>query len=160
MQEAAAVALQTANNVLDMTVESDTLAPGSEASVEKTIDPDTGAVTLEFGIPRGEQGIQGPQGIQGERGPQGERGLTGETGPAGPTGATGATGATGPAGADGISPTIAVTDITGGHRVVITGADGAHTFDVMNGNPGDPGARGPGVEVSVEGTGIVFTNIG
>ena len=60
---------------------------------------------------------------------------------------------------EGISPTVDVTDITGGHRVTITDVDGVHSFDVMDGNPGDPGARGPGVEVSVVGTGIVFTNI-
>ena len=75
----------------------------------------------------GPQGEPGPQGETGPTGPQGERGLTGETGPAGPTGPTG------PAGADGISPTITVTDITGGHRVTITDADGPHSFDVMDG---------------------------
>lgn len=39
----------------------------------------------------------------------------------------------GPPGDDGISPTVTVTDITGGHRVTITDADGDHTFDVMDG---------------------------
>lgn len=67
VQEAAAEALQTANNVLDMTVEADTLPAGSEATVEKTVDPD-GAVTLTFGIPRGEQGEQGEPGPQGDSG--------------------------------------------------------------------------------------------
>lgn len=36
-------------------------------------------------------------------------------------------------GADGISPTVEVQDITGGHRVTITDKDGAKTFDVMDG---------------------------
>ena len=36
-------------------------------------------------------------------------------------------------GDDGYSPTVAVTEITGGHRVVITDAEGDHTFDVMDG---------------------------
>ncbi len=138
-------AQEAAESVQDMGVEAETLAAGSDADVTKSVDPETGAVTLMFGIPRGEQGERGPQGERGEtgatgpqgergeRGPQGERGLTGETGPAGPAGATGATGATGPAGADGVSPTISVTDITGGHQVTITGADGAHTFNVMDG---------------------------
>lgn len=94
----------------------ETLPAGSEATVEKAVDPDTGAITLSFGIPRGDRGEQGPQGergIQGETGPvgpagpqgtqgiQGERGpqgIQGETGPKGDTGATGATGPVGPQG--------------------------------------------------------------
>lgn len=45
-------------------------------------------------------------------------------------------GAPGAPGADGISPTVTVTDITGGHRVVITDAEGDHPFDVMDGQGG------------------------
>lgn len=51
----------------------------------------------------------------------------------GKDGEPGKDGATGPAG---ISPTISVTDITGGHRVTITDVTGAHSFDVMNGESG------------------------
>lgn len=40
-------------------------------------------------------------------------------------------------GKDGYSPTIAVDDIEGGHRVTITDKDGAKKFDVMDGQ-GDP----------------------
>ena len=36
-------------------------------------------------------------------------------------------------GTDGVSPTVTVTDINGGHRVAITDATGTKTFDVMNG---------------------------
>lgn len=39
-------------------------------------------------------------------------------------------------GQDGKSPTVTVTDITGGHRVTITDADGTKTFDVMDGGGG------------------------
>lgn len=98
---------------------------------------------------QGETGEQGPQGIQGEQGPQGERGLPGETGPAGPTGATG------PAGADGVSPTVTVTDIEGGHRITITDATGAHSFDVMDGEDG----AGAVQDVQVNGTSIVQDGI-
>ena len=42
----------------------------------------------------------------------------------------------GPPGDPGISPTVTVTDITGGHRITITDATGAHSFDVMNGEDG------------------------
>ena len=39
----------------------------------------------------------------------------------------------GPKGLDGVSPTITVTDILGGHKVTITDKDGTETFDVMDG---------------------------
>ena len=42
-------------------------------------------------------------------------------------------------GNDGVSPTVDVTEITGGHRVSITDADGTENFDVPNGDPGAPG---------------------
>ena len=45
--------------------------------------------------------------------------------------------ATGPAGDDGISPTVTVTDIAGGHRITITDATGPHSFDVMDGDVAD-----------------------
>ena len=41
-------------------------------------------------------------------------------------------------GEDGYSPTVSVTTITGGHRVTITDASGAHSFDVMDGEDGTP----------------------
>lgn len=63
-------------------------------------------------------------------GPQGPEGPQGATGPAGPAGA---------AGEDGYSPTVTVTDITGGHRVTITDEDGDHVFDVMDGQGGSGG---------------------
>lgn len=37
-------------------------------------------------------------------------------------------------GLNGYSPTVTVTEITGGHRVVITDKNGSHTFDVMDGS--------------------------
>lgn len=36
-------------------------------------------------------------------------------------------------GDDGVSPTVEITAIQGGHRVVITDAEGPHTFDVLDG---------------------------
>lgn len=36
-------------------------------------------------------------------------------------------------GQDGISPTVTITPITGGHRITITDADGEHSADVMDG---------------------------
>lgn len=40
---------------------------------------------------------------------------------------------------DGISPTVAITDIDGGHRVTITDKDGVKTVDVMDGKDGKDG---------------------
>lgn len=51
-------------------------------------------------------------------------------------------------GDDGFSPTITVTDITGGHRVTITDATGPHSFDVMDG-------EGAVQDVQVNGTSVV-----
>ena len=45
-------------------------------------------------------------------------------------------------GEDGFSPIITVTDITGGHRVSITDAEGTNTFDVMDGQDGSDGQDG------------------
>lgn len=39
-------------------------------------------------------------------------------------------------GEDGVSPTVTVEAITGGHRVTITDASGDHTFDVLDGESG------------------------
>ena len=106
-----AAAEAAAQSVQNMGVEAETLPEGSEAAVEKTVDPETGDVTLTFGIPTGATGAtgpQGPQGIQGETGPQGQKGdkgdtgATGETGPQGPQGIQGETGPQGPQGIQGI----------------------------------------------------------
>lgn len=45
-------------------------------------------------------------------------------------------------GSDGISPTITVTEIVGGHRLTITDAAGTKIVDVMNGKTGDKGEAG------------------
>ena len=51
-----------------------------------------------------------------------------------------AEGAPGPQGDPGFSPTVSVTEISGGHRVTITDEDGAHSFDVLDGEDGEDGA--------------------
>lgn len=95
----AAEEARRASGSADIRAEAGTLPAGSEASVEKTVDPVTGAVTLSFGIPRGdtgETGAQGPQGIQGVQGTKGDKGDKGDSGATGPAGPTGATGPAGP----------------------------------------------------------------
>ena len=128
-------------------------------------------------IPDGQQGPQGEQGVQGEQGIQGETGATGNgiasvtlnadytltitytngqsvttTSIRGEKGETGSTGATG---ADGYSPTVTVTDITGGHRVSVTDKNGTQTFDVLDGQDGTDGTDGTdGVSPTVSVTDI------
>jgi len=72
--EAASQAIQ------DMSVTAETLETGEPASVAKTVDPETGAVNLNFGLPRGVKGDVGPVGPQGETGAKGETGDQGEKG--------------------------------------------------------------------------------
>lgn len=75
--------------------------------------------------------------------------MDGVDGQDGQDGAPGADGHDGAPGADGLTPTIEVTEITGGHRVTITiGEETPEVFDVMDGakgEDGDPGPAGPGV---------------
>lgn len=51
-------------------------------------------------------------------------------------------GADGKNGADGYSPSVAVSDIDGGHRVTITDKNGENAFDVMDGKDGEGGSGG------------------
>lgn len=60
----------------------------------------------------------------------------GKDGAAGADGAPGADGKDGKNGTDGVSPTVAVTDISGGHQVTITDKDGDKSFNVMDGKDG------------------------
>ena len=91
--EANAQAAQAARAAIEgMGVAGTTLEAGQDATVTKTVDPSSGAVTLTFGIPQGPQGETGPTGPQGEpgeQGPAGPAGPQGETGPQGPQGNTG-----------------------------------------------------------------------
>jgi len=54
----------------------------------------------------------------------------------------GPVGAPGEDGKDGVSPSVSITDIEGGHRVGITDASGTKTFDVMDGADGQDGSGG------------------
>lgn len=49
------------------------------------------------------------------------------------------TGPAGPSGADGVSPSVKVSELEGGHRITITDATGEHSFDVMDGEAGGGG---------------------
>lgn len=51
-------------------------------------------------------------------------------------------------GADGYSPTVAISDITGGKRISITDENGTKTVDVMDGADGLPGAAGTNATIT------------
>lgn len=100
--EANAQAAQAARAAIEgMGVAGTTLEAGQDATVTKTVDPSSGAVTLTFGIPQGPQGETGPTGPQGKPGEQGPAGPTGPQGETGPQGPQGNTGPQGPQGEPG-----------------------------------------------------------
>ena len=68
--------------------------------------------------------------------------MDGADGEDGEDGADGNDGSNGSDGQDGVSPTVTVTEITGGHTVTITDADGDHSFNVMDGADGQDGQDG------------------
>lgn len=72
---------------------------------------------------------------------KGAKGDKGDTGAAGEKGDTGEKGADGAKGDAGFSPSVTITDITGGHRVTITDEDHptGQYFDVMDGQGGSGG---------------------
>lgn len=54
--------------IQNMDVEATTLEPDSDATVEKTVDAISGAVTLTYGIPKGQVGEKGDKGDTGDSG--------------------------------------------------------------------------------------------
>ena len=58
-------------------------------------------------------------------------------------------------GKDGISPTISVTDITGGHRLTIVDVNGSKTLDIMD---GPAGSQGPAGQNGTNGTNATITS--
>lgn len=53
-------------------------------------------------------------------------------------------------GEQGLSPTVAVADISGGHRVTITDAAGDHSYDVMDSTEADSGWIQPGTGLNAK----------
>lgn len=76
-----------------------------------------------------DQNIKGPKGDTGDKGDKGDNGDQGAPGDPGEQGEAG------------VSPTVTITNITGGHRVTITDEEHpqGQSFDVMDGEGGDSG---------------------
>lgn len=130
--DSAAEAGRKADEITGLTVEAETLTPGSEATADyqngqlvlgiprgdKGEKGDTGATG-----PRGAQGIQGPKGDKGDTGPKGDKGdqgIQGIQGPKGDKGDTGPQGVKGDTGEQGIQGEQGERGLTGA-----TGATGA-----------------------------------
>lgn len=96
----------------------------------------------------GRDGVDGKDGYTPKKGVDYFDGKDGKDGTNGKDGYTpikgkdyfdGVDGKNGIDGKDGVSPVVAVDDIENGHRVTITDKDGAHIFDVMDGQCGQGG---------------------
>ena len=131
------------------------LAPGDAPTVTATQDPDTNAVTLDFGIPQGwtgPKGEQGEVGPQGEQGVQGERGDKGDKGDQGKRGPQGDQGIQGPQGVKGDKPTVSIGSVVSTNDVAsVTVADDGEGNAVLSfGIPkGKEGREGRAATVSV-----------
>nr|DAO35990.1 MAG TPA: collagen triple helix repeat protein [Caudoviricetes sp.] len=101
-----------------------------------------------IGSIKGQKGEKGDKGDPGERG---EQGVQGEVGATGAQGEQGIQGVPGEKGTDGVSPTVAIKAITGGHKVSITDISGTQSFDVLNGAKGEQGVQGIPGEAGAKG---------
>ncbi len=97
------------------------------------------------------KGQKGEKGDTGERGEQGVQGEVGATGAQGEQGIQGIPGIPGEKGTDGVSPTVTVEAITGGHKVSITDVGGTQSFDVLDGAKGEQGVQGIPGEAGAKG---------
>ena len=133
----------------DMDVSASTLSAGSSATVTKTIDPDTGEISLAFGIPKGDKGDTGNTGATGADGVSPAVTISEITGghsvsitdkdhPSGQSfnimdGEDGQDGQDGQDGADGYSPTATVTKSGSTATITITDKNGTTTAQVNDG---------------------------
>jgi len=67
-QTYATTAQSASQAIQDMNVQAITLGVDSNVTVEKSVDPATGAVTLTYGIPKGAKGEKGDTGSKGDKG--------------------------------------------------------------------------------------------
>ena len=148
-EDAAEAAEDAMEAVQDMGVESTTLPEGSSATVTKTVDQQTGAVTITFGIPKGDTGEAGQDGADGYSPAASvsksgktvtvtitdKNGTTTETVQDGEDGEDGQDGAPGADGADGFSPVASVSKSGKTATISITDKNGTTSAQVSDGDP-------------------------
>lgn len=114
---------QAAGSVLGLTADATVDANVGTPSVEVDVSTVSDHKNMTFTF----------KNLKGQPGEAGSQGPAGPAGPAGPEGPEGPEGQPGQDGQDGISPTITVTEISGGHEVEVVDAEGTQTFDVLDG---------------------------
>jgi len=163
--EAAASAAQDASEAIqNMGVEAGTLPPSSPATVTKNVDPETGEVTLSFGIP---QGVKGDQGDKGDRGycPTATVTKNGKAATISLTDIDGTTTATITDGNDGFTPIANVVQNVDGAKITITDVNGTTFATVYDGEDGySPSAavlkKDYGARISItDKDGTTFTDV-
>lgn len=106
---------------------------GAPATIKSITEIDGGhRVTFEW---TGTSGKKETSTLDVMNGVNGKDGKKGEQGESGKTPVKGVDYFDGKDGKDGYSPTISITDITGGHKVTVTNEDGSNSFNVMDGEP-------------------------
>ena len=91
---------------------------GSPCILKSTKENDDGSITVTFSW-TDSKGVEETQDVIIPAGPQGEKGIQGEKG------------------TNGVSPTVTITEIEGGHTITITDVDGVKSITVKDGSPED-----------------------
>lgn len=127
------ITLAAAKGYVGETADSLGAVKGAPATIKSIIEIDGGhRVTFEWTGTSDTKQTSTLDVMNGVNGTDGQKGKQGESGK---TPVKGIDYFDGKDGRDGYSPTISITDITGGHKVTVTNEDGSNSFNVMDGEP-------------------------
>lgn len=148
------IAFNTVNEQMNAVFEqtSDSIKPVFEGLLP--INGKDGKSAYEIAVGNGFEGTEQEwlDSLQGEPGVAGKDGADGYTPVKGKDyfdGVDGSDGQNGEDGRDGVSPNVTVQPIAGGNRVTVTDATGSKTFDVMDGQKGEPGVNAENDELFI-----------
>ena len=127
------ITLAAAKSYIGETADSLGAVKGAPATIKSITEIDGGhRVTFEWTGTSGTKQTSTLDVMNGVNGTDGQKGKQGESGK---TPVKGIDYFDGKDGKNGYSPTISITDITGGHKVTVTNEDGSNSFNVMDGEP-------------------------
>ncbi len=127
------ITLAAAKGYIGETADSLGAVKGAPATIKSITEIDGGhRVTFEWTGTSGTKQTSTLDVMNGVNGTDGQKGKQGESGK---TPVKGIDYFDGKDGKNGYSPTISITDITGGHKVTVTNEDGSNSFNVMDGEP-------------------------
>ena len=127
------ITLAAAKGYVGETADSLGAVKGAPATIKSITEIDGGhRVTFEWTGTSGTKQTSTLDVMNGVNGTDGQKGKQGESGK---TPVKGIDYFDGKDGKNGYSPTISITDITGGHKVTVTNEDGSNSFNVMDGEP-------------------------